>query len=85
MATQIDTTPTLERLTEIFREAFNNDDLAISRETTARDIPEWDSLMHVSLLLNVERVFGVQFLSAEVVALQSVGELADMVDAKLKS
>jgi acyl carrier protein len=78
-------TDTFERLTEVFRNVFNNDDLVISRQTTAREVPEWDSLMHVSMLLNVEKVFRVQFLSSEVSGLQSLGELTDLIESKLKS
>ena len=78
-------TDTFERLTEVFRNVFNNDDLVISRQTTAKEVPEWDSLMHVSMLLNVEKVFRVQFLSSEVSGLQSLGELTDLIESKLKS
>jgi acyl carrier protein len=73
----------LTPLTEVFRGVFDDDDLTISRETTSRQIPEWDSLMHVTLLLNVEKAFGIQFRSSEVSGLQSVGELADLITAKL--
>jgi acyl carrier protein len=78
-------TDTFERLTEVFRDVFNNDELVISRQTTAKEVPEWDSLMHVSMLLNVEKVFRVQFLSSEVSGLQSLGELTDLIESKLKS
>lgn len=72
----------LERLTEVFRNVFNDDDLVISRETSAKDIAEWDSVMHVSLIVNVEKAFGVRFSSSEVAKLQNVGDLADLIAAK---
>jgi acyl carrier protein len=72
----------LERITEVFREVFNDEDLIISRETSANDIPEWDSVMHVSLIIRVEKAFGVRFSSTEVAKLQNVGELADLIEAK---
>jgi len=64
---------TLERLADVFREVFDDDDLTITRETTARDVDEWDSLMHVTLITRVESEFGVRFSSSEVAALQSAG------------
>ncbi len=76
---------TAARLTEVFREVFNDDELVIARETTAKHIPEWDSLMHVTLIVNVEKRFGVRFSSAEVANLQNVGELIDMIDVKAPS
>jgi acyl carrier protein len=45
------------RITEIFRDVFNDDQLVISRQTTAKDVEDWDSVMHVSLILQVEKAF----------------------------
>lgn len=69
-------------LTDVFREVFEDDDLVITRETRASDVPGWDSLMHVTLVLHVERMFGVRFSSSEVAMLQNAGELQDLVDAR---
>jgi acyl carrier protein len=72
----------LERLGDIFRDVFNDEDLVISRQTSAKDVEEWDSVMHVSLIVNVEKAFGVRFSSSEVAKLQNVGELADLIESK---
>ena len=72
----------LERLNEVFRDVFNDEDLVISRDTSAKDIAEWDSVMHVSLIINVEKAFGVRFSSSEVARLQSVGDLEDLIESK---
>ena len=72
----------LERLRDIFRDVFNDEDLVISRETSARDIDDWDSVMHVSLVVSVEKAFGVRFSSSEVAELQNVGDLADLIELK---
>jgi acyl carrier protein len=72
----------LDRLNEVFRDVFNDEDLVITRETSAKDIEEWDSVMHVSLVVNVEKVFGVRFSSTEVAKLQNVGDLADLIESK---
>lgn len=76
-------TATLDKLTEVFQEVFEDDDLALSRETTAADVEGWDSLMHVTLIVNAERAFGVRFSSSEVAALETVGELVDLIDSKV--
>jgi acyl carrier protein len=73
----------LARLNEVFRAVFEDDDLDVTRATTAADIEGWDSLMHVTLLINVEKAFGVKFTSSEVAGLTSVGDLMDLVGAKL--
>ncbi len=45
----------LSRLTEVFRNVFDDDEIVVTRATTAKDIDGWDSLMHVTLLVNVEK------------------------------
>jgi acyl carrier protein len=73
---------TLPRVTEVFRDVFNDDELVISRSTTAEDIVDWDSFMHVSLIIRIEKSFGIRFSSTEVANLRNVGELVDLVEAK---
>jgi acyl carrier protein len=73
---------TLKRLNEIFCEVFNDEDVVISRQTTAKDISDWDSIMHVSLIVNIEKVFAIRFSSSEIANLQTVGELVDLIDSK---
>ena len=75
---------TLDRLNGVFQQVFDDDELEISRESTAKDVEGWDSLMHVTLLINVEKAFGVKFSSSEVASLQRVGDLVDMIDARKK-
>jgi acyl carrier protein len=72
----------MERLNQIFRDVFDDDELNITRQTTAKDVEGWDSLMHVTLVVNVERAFKLKFSSSEVAALQTVGELLDLINAR---
>ena len=75
---------TLDRLNGVFHQVFDDDELVLTRETTAKDVEGWDSMMHVTLLINVEKAFGVKFSSSEVASLQRVGDLVDMIDARRK-
>jgi acyl carrier protein len=72
----------LTRVTEVFRDVFNDDELVISRSTTAKDIADWDSVKHVSLVTQIEKAFGIRFSSTELANSQNVGELVDLIDAK---
>ena len=40
----------LKELEEIFRDNFDDDDIVLTRETTADDIEDWDSLEQINLL-----------------------------------
>ena len=74
---------TLERIQEIMADTFDLDDLAITRETTAEDVEEWDSLSHIRLVVAIERKFKIKFTNAEIESLGNVGELVDTVEAKV--
>ena len=73
---------TLDQLQSVFRDVFEDDELTIDRQTSAEDVDGWDSLMHVSLMINVERVFGVKFSTTQVASLKNVGELMDLIESR---
>lgn len=75
---------TLELLTPIFRQVFDDDGIVLTRETTADDIDAWDSLSHMNLVVAVEMIFKVRFALGELQTLKNVGHLVDMIDKKLK-
>jgi acyl carrier protein len=75
---------TLERLTQVFRNVFDDDELVIDGSTTAADVQGWDSLTHVTLMINVEKAFKVKFTSKQVASLKNVQELVGLIDEKEK-
>jgi acyl carrier protein len=68
---------------EIMVDTFDLDDLTITRDTTAADIEEWDSLSHIRLIVAIEREFRIKFTNAEIESLANVGELIDTIEAKV--
>ena len=74
----------MERLTEIFREVFDDDSIVLTSETTAADIEDWDSLEHINLIAAVEKAFKMRFTVKEVSGMKHVGEMAEIVAARAK-
>jgi acyl carrier protein len=72
-----------QQLQQVMRELFDDDDLEIRDDLTAAEVPEWDSLAHVRLIVAVEKEFGVRFSSGEVGEIGTVGELVRLVEGKL--
>ena len=68
-----------ERLNEVFQNVFDDEDITVTRETTADDIEDWDSLEHIRLIAAVEREFGVKFTMKEVSSMKNVGEMIDII------
>jgi len=72
----------LDTLTEVFRDVFGDDDIVLRPEFSADDVPGWDSLTHVRLLVTIERKFKIKFTVPEVRELKNVGELARLIQTK---
>lgn len=72
----------LGELAVIFRDVFGEETGPISRETTAADVEQWDSLTHIELIVAVEKHFGIRFNSMDLKKLENVGDLADMINKK---
>ena len=73
-----------EKLTEIFRDVMDNDEIVLEENTTAEDIEEWDSLAHVQLIEKIQEEFGVKFSAKEMMSWDDVGEFVDSIEDKLK-
>lgn len=74
----------MQRLTEIFRDVFDDDSINIYDTTTANDIEDWDSIEHINLIEAVEKEFNMQFQMREVSSMKNVGEMADIVASRAK-
>jgi acyl carrier protein len=68
----------LARLQTIFDDIFLEPP-KVSPTLSAKDVPEWDSLTQISLLVAVEKAFNVRFRVGEVEAMANVGEWADLI------
>jgi len=71
-----------QRLQQIFREAFENGRLTLSDSLSPETMPQWDSLVHVKLMMGCEEEFGVKFTIEETVESTSVGKLKAVLAAK---
>ena len=69
----------LEKVNEVFREVFEDDSIIVKDETTADDIEDWDSLMHITLVSEIENAFGFKFKMKDVVGMKDVGEMLDNI------
>ena len=74
--------PLYSKLTAIFREVFDEDELNVTPQTTADDVDGWDSLSHIRLVLAVSKAFGVKFSASEIGNLKNVGEFAALIEKK---
>ena len=74
----------INRVQDIFRDIFDEDDLEIKDETNADDIEDWDSLAQINLVSSIEKEMKVRFALGEIDTLKNVGEMINLIETKLK-
>ena len=72
-----------QELKKVILNELNLDDFNFQDETIAPEVPGWDSLNHINIILAVEKSFNVKFKSYEVLRLKNVGDLQKLLDSKL--
>lgn len=70
------------RLTPIFRDVFDDDTIVPHREMTAAEVPAWDSLSNIRLVVAVEQEFKIQFSTGEVAGLKNVAEFVSVIQQR---
>lgn len=75
-------TPVLAEVTDIFRDLLRDPALELSAASTPDDVPGWDSMTHIALVVEAECRFGIQFHAGEIEELRSVGDLVRRIRMK---
>jgi len=64
---------------------FDDESIVVTARLTADEVEEWDSLNHIRLMLAVQKAFKIKFTAAQTGNLKNVGELADLIRAKISA
>ena len=80
----MNTNEIIEELNNIFTADLELDEkIALTEETTAQDVEEWDSLSHIVLIVSIEKHFNIRFTSKEIQSWKNVGEMAATIAERL--
>ncbi len=71
-----------EQLTEIFRDVFMRDDMVLTPELTAKDVPGWDSFKQIEIILTLEERLNIKIGVQDLERLKCVGDLATVLREK---
>jgi acyl carrier protein len=78
------TTEVHQKLTDVFRDIFDDPTIEITEQTTAEDIDDWDSITHINLIAAVEKAFKISFNTKDVKALSNVGDFMQLIATRIK-
>jgi len=73
-----------ERLKKVLLAQLELDDWDFRDDTSAIQVPGWDSLSHARIISAVEDEFRIRFQTREILKLQNVGQLQALIDRKAK-
>ena len=76
-------TEILEKLTPIFRTAFNDETIELSEDMTSDDFDNWDSVTLMIIVSMIEKEFDIVFKLREVGMLDSVEAFVEGIEGKL--
>ena len=72
----------LSQLNTIIGGVLRKKDLVLTPETTAKDVPGWDSLTHMIIIDSIEKHFKVRFKLNEIMNFKNVGDTVTCIKNK---
>lgn len=72
-----------EKLNKIFQEVFDDNSITVNDSTSSKDIDDWDSLAHLTLVGSIEDEFGFKFTLGEINGFKNVGEMMNSIEKHL--
>jgi acyl carrier protein len=71
-----------QRLEKVIREVFLIEGDVIDENWTSDDIPDWDSVGHLNLIMEVEKEFAVKFEIEEMFEIERLSDITKILDKK---
>jgi acyl carrier protein len=72
----------LGQMNAIFIDLLEDKTIDLKNASTAADVEGWDSLMHIQLVVAIEKHFKVRFAAREIQGWKNVGEMVRSVAVK---
>jgi acyl carrier protein len=80
----MDSAAIIKDIQPIFRDVLDLPELQLTRLSNASNVEGWDSLSHVNLVMAIEKKYKIKIALGELQDLKNVGEMADLIQKKLK-
>lgn len=72
----------VDRVAALFEKVFGIDASNFSLDTVPEDVLRWDSLGHMTLVMDLEDTFGVHFEVDEITEMSSGRKIVEILQAK---
>ena len=73
-----------EKIDQIFREALDiPESETISDDLCMEDLPAWDSLAQMTIIIQLKKEFHISFLYDEILSMNTLGKIKEITGKKL--
>lgn len=72
----------IDKIQEILRDFFDDENIIINESTSAKDIGGWDSLANVQIMLSIEMEFGIEFSMDELASFRCIEDIIRTINSK---
>ena len=72
-----------DQLVEIYKEVLKVEEIELKDEYTAKEIPNYDSLAHIQVLIACQKKFPISLSAIEAGLVNSYGEMKEMIFNKI--
>ncbi len=71
----------LSKVTAVVRDVVGDDSVVLTMDTSAQDVPGWDSMAHINIIVALEHEFGMKFKTASLEEAKNTGDLVHLIKA----
>lgn len=72
-----------QKLRDVIKKELELNEFDFKDETTAAEVPGWDSLNHINIVLAIEKEYNIRFKGMEILKVANLGELQKLIDSKV--
>ncbi len=73
----------LDKVTAAFSSILEHNNFQLKDETTADDVDGWESITHMMIISEIEKVFSIKFKLMDLMNMNSVGDLLNTIESEL--
>ena len=75
----MDENKVMKKLSNIFKEVFDDDKLIINSNSSSSNVMGWDSLNHIYLVVAIEKEFDLNFTTELIMSWENVGAMVTYI------
>lgn len=73
----------LDKIKPVFIEVLGHDNFELKESSTTNDIDGWDSLSHMMIIGEVEKVYNIKFKLFDLMTMHNVGDLIKSIQKNI--